>query len=83
MSDMDERARFDAWLAGQAGRVTGWTVWRASLALRDYPAENSRGAFDRWLAGAIAHNGRTGSDWDLFEAWQAGADYVHRIMSVT
>lgn len=79
---MDERARFDAWLAGQSGRVTGWTVWRASLALRDYPAEHSRGAFDLYLAQARAKAGRSADEWDPFDAWLAGADYVQRVMGV-
>jgi hypothetical protein len=77
---MDERTRFDAWLAGQSGRVTGWMVWCASLALRDYPPEHSRGAFDKWLVKTVADAGRTAAEWELFDAWLAGVEYVKRIM---
>jgi hypothetical protein len=77
---MTEQERFEAWIAGQSGRVTGWMVWCASLAARNYPTEGSRPAFDTWLAHARLEAGRKCVEWELVDAWIAGATYVQRVM---
>lgn len=68
-----EHAPFAAWMAlPKSERLTGWLTWRASLAQRGVPAmdqQQSRPAFDRWLATVRATN------WTLFDAWCAAAHW--------
>lgn len=68
---MSEREQFDAWLAGQSGRVTGWMVWCASLVARQGDMTDARPAFDLWLSHARA----TEAEWDLFDAWLGAAEW--------
>jgi hypothetical protein len=72
-----EQTAFDQWRSlPKTARVTGWSIWCASLAHRHVDgsaAQQSRPAFDAWLARARA------ADWDEFDAWCAAARWSEKI----
>lgn len=68
---MTELDAFMHWRDQQQHRITGWTIWMASLAHRGIEdVQASRPAFNKWLASVRL------TDWIDFYAWMAASVFA-------